>query len=133
MCPVINNVLNFVYFLNKTKIMFTINPINNTIIVLSTKLCFFNPSVTACNPKYGSITAASKLNFVFNAAKIGLNVTTNPAAPTFNIMYPTVPFINPPTASYIFSPKNKYPTNTNNPTKNCGFVKILLAKNVPIV
>ena len=46
-------------------------------------------------------------NLVFSAANIGLNVVTSPPAPTFNIMYPTVALINPPTASYIFFPKNR--------------------------
>ena len=115
MCPVMNNVLTLVIFLNKTNTIFTINPINNAIITDAARLAFEGScsiipliaSSTACNPKYGSITAAFNSNLVFNAARIGLNVVTSPPAPTFNIMYPTVALINPPTASYIFLPKNK--------------------------
>ena len=110
-----NNVLTLVNFLNNTNSIFITNPIRSAIITDAAKLdldgscsiIFFIASSTACNPKYGSITAAFNSNLVFSAAKIGLNVVTSPPAPTFNIIYPTVALINPPTASYIFFPKNK--------------------------
>ena len=76
--------------------MFSTNPINKAIIVQDVVIPIdSNALFTAFRPKYGSITAAFRPNLSLSPANIGLNVVTNPAAPTFNIIYPTVAFTNP--------------------------------------
>lgn len=80
--------------------MFIMNAINKTIIIIEKDLPAFSiADCAAVCPKYGSITAAVKLNLSFKPANIGLKLLTNPLAATLSIKYPTVAFTNPANAS----------------------------------
>ena len=81
-----NNVRTLVTLRKATNKMFTkkatSKPKNNNDDVLPTASIAF--CAAAC-PKYGSITAAFKLNLWFNPARIGRNVDTRPPDPTLRI------------------------------------------------